>query len=239
MLSEKPWKPDAVLVYLMVLFSSIFMGVVIVQWLKTRADAWDLDPSLITVVVGTLSFHGVALILTSTFLRMHQTTWAEAFGFNSPHLGRCIRLSVVVSVAVLPIAWSLGKLSQKIMTSLQVAPVLQETVKTVQMAPSLEQKLLIGFFAIVIAPFAEELIFRGILYPTIKQAGFPRLALWGTSLLFGVIHSNAMIFLPLTVLAVILTLLYETTNNLLAPILTHSLFNLANFFWLITRAAPS
>jgi membrane protease YdiL (CAAX protease family) len=46
-----------------------------------------------------------------------------------------------------------------------------------------------------------------------------------------------MIFLSLTVLAVILTLLYETTDNLLAPILTHSLFNLANFFWLVFQPA--
>jgi membrane protease YdiL (CAAX protease family) len=42
-----------------------------------------------------------------------------------------------------------------------------------------------------------------------------------------------MTFLPLVVLAVALTWLYEATNNLLAPILAHSLFNMANFFWLV------
>jgi membrane protease YdiL (CAAX protease family) len=34
-------------------------------------------------------------------------------------------------------------------------------------------------------------------------------------------------------MAVMLTLLYETTNNLLAPILTHSLFNMANYAFVL------
>jgi len=38
-----------------------------------------------------------------------------------------------------------------------------------------------------------------------------------------------MIFLPLFALAMLLTLLYERTNNLLAPITAHSLFNALNF----------
>ena len=34
------------------------------------------------------------------------------------------------------------------------------------------------FFAVVLAPVAEEFIFRGVLYPFIKQLGWPRLALY-------------------------------------------------------------
>ena len=49
----------------------------------------------------------------------------------------------------------------------------------------------------LLAPVAEELLFRGILYPAIKQAGFPRLALWGTSLLFAAMHMNLVTFVPL------------------------------------------
>jgi membrane protease YdiL (CAAX protease family) len=79
----------------------------------------------------------------------------------------------------------------------------------------------------------EELVFRGVIYPAIKQRGYPSLALWGTSLFFAFSHNNMMIFLPLTVLAIILTFLYETTRNLLAPILTHSLFNAVNFSFLV------
>lgn len=239
MLTEKPWRPEAVLRYLLALFASIFFGVLMVNWMTGHAGEWEVDPRLITVVVGTLTFHGAAVVLTSFFLREHNVGWTTGFGFNSPQVGRTLLLALVVGVAIFPIILSLGKLSAKLMTKLELVPVVQETVQTLQTANSTEMKLLIGFLAVIVAPFAEELVFRGILYPTVKQQGYPRLALWGTSLLFAAVHSNAMIFLPLTFLAVILTLLYETTNNLLAPIVTHGLFNLANFLWLMKWGTPS
>jgi membrane protease YdiL (CAAX protease family) len=80
---------------------------------------------------------------------------------------------------------------------------------------------------------AEEVLFRGILYPAIKQAGHPRVALWGTALLFAAVHMNLVTFLPLAVLALVLTALYERTNNLLAPITAHVLFNALNFVTLL------
>ena len=40
---------------------------------------------------------------------------------------------------------------------------------------------------------------------------------------------NAATFLPLAVLALLLTMLYERTDNLLAPISAHALFNALNF----------
>jgi membrane protease YdiL (CAAX protease family) len=80
----------------------------------------------------------------------------------------------------------------------------------------------------VLAPVAEEFIFRGTLYPFIKQLGWPKLALVGVSFLFALIHLNAPTFVPLFVLALAFTWLYEKTDCLLAPIAAHSLFNTAN-----------
>ena len=90
-------------------------------------------------------------------------------------------------------------------------------------------RLTLGVIAVLLAPVAEEALFRGILYPAIKQTGHPRLALWGSSLLFAAVHMNAVSFVPLALLALVLTLLYERTDNLLAPIAAHVLFNALNF----------
>jgi membrane protease YdiL (CAAX protease family) len=184
-------------------------------------------------VIGTLSFHGVALVLIRGFLREHELSWTEAFGLLTPRVGKALLLAVVVAFAVLPIAWSLGQLSAQVMNFLNLDPVVQGPVQLLETAASIPMKLLIGILAIVVAPCVEELVFRGLIYPTLKQHGFPRVALWGTSLLFAAIHSNLMTLLPLTFLAVVLTLLYETTDNLLAPILTHSVFNFVNFLWVL------
>jgi membrane protease YdiL (CAAX protease family) len=238
MLSEKPWKPEALPRYMLAMFISIFLGELLATWLNSSHSPFAFDRKSVALIVGTLSFHGMALLLTFSFLREHGTDWSTGFGFASPRLGRSLLLAVVVGFAVVPIVGSLGQLSARIMSSMQVTPVVQESVKALQIAESLSLKITGGFLVVIVAPFAEELIFRGILYPTVKQFGFPRLALWGTSILFAAIHFNAMIFVPFFFLGVILTLLYETTDNLLAPIVTHGLFNLANFFWLMTQPGP-
>jgi membrane protease YdiL (CAAX protease family) len=239
MLSEKPWRPEQVLQLLVRLFASMLIGMVLVGWLSSSRWLPAAHAKFLTLVIGTLSFHGVALLLTHQFLRAEGMTWEEAFGFHAPRLGRALALAVVVVLAILPIAWSLGQLSARVMNSFHVQPVVQSPVQMLQDSGALPTKLMIGILAIVVAPFVEELVFRGLIYPTLKQNGFPKLALWGTSLLFAMIHNNLMILLPLTFLAVVLTLLYESTDNLLAPIFAHSTFNFVNFFWVVAQPLVS
>ena len=112
---------------------------------------------------------------------------------------------------------------------MHVTPEVQQPVYTVQMAAFWWHRAALGLVTIALVPPAEEVLFRGILYPFVKQLGHPRLALWGTSVVFAVIHLNAVTLLPLTVLALVLTLLYERTDNLVAPVAAHALFNALNF----------
>jgi membrane protease YdiL (CAAX protease family) len=139
---------------------------------------------------------------------------------------------IILACLFLPLGWGLQWLSAKVMVHLprlHLKPEEQQAVQTLQLASEWLQRLALGAVTIVLAPVAEEILFRGILYPWIKQAGFPRLALWGSALLFAGVHVNAMTFVPLAVLALALTLLYERTDNLLAPITAHALFNGMNF----------
>ena len=109
----------------------------------------------------------------------------------------------------------------------------QQLVQVVREASSVVQLIVQALAAVIFAPIVEELIFRGILYPAVKRTYNQKAALWGVSILFALTHMNFTVILPLTVLAIILTFLYETTRNLIAPIVAHSLFNAANFAYLI------
>ena len=51
--------------------------------------------------------------------------------------------------------------------------------------------------------------------------------------MFALIHGDVAIFVPLFVLALALTWLYEQTGSLLAPIAVHGLFNAANLVLLV------
>ena len=142
-------------------------------------------------------------------------------------------LAVAATVAVFPVSLALMWVSQKIMVWLSIEVVAQPTVRALETVTSLEQKLLFGAMAVLLAPVVEEVVFRGILYPSIKELGHPRAALWVTAFVFALTHANAVTFLSLMFFAVLLTLLYEQTGSLWASIGAHGLFNLANFTWLL------
>ncbi|MBT6789950.1 MAG: CPBP family intramembrane metalloprotease, partial [Verrucomicrobia bacterium] len=74
---------------------------------------------------------------------------------------------------------------------------------------------------------------RGILYPAVKQLGHPRVAVIGTALLFALFHVNLLTFASLTAVALSLIVLYEFTDNLLAPITAHAVFNASNLIMLL------
>jgi len=82
--------------------------------------------------------------------------------------------------------------------------------------------------ACVMAPIAEELIFRGIIFRFLRQR-FGRLpALLVSAVLFGLLHANWAGFAPLCVLGVCFALAYEKTGDLRVAIAAHGLFNLLN-----------
>jgi membrane protease YdiL (CAAX protease family) len=239
MLSEKPWRPEQVLLLLIRLFASLFLGMALVGLLDSTHWLAPTQLKLATLGISLLSFHGAALYLTHRFLQQEGMTWSQAFGFRSPRLGRTMGLTLLVAVAVLPVAWELGEISAKVMNALHIKPVVQDPVQMLQGADTLQMQLYIGLLAVVVAPFAEEVVFRGLIYPTLKQHGFRGLGLWGTSLLFAGVHHNAMVLLPLMFLAIVWTLLYESTDNLLAPVVAHSIFNFANYFLVVIQPLPA
>jgi membrane protease YdiL (CAAX protease family) len=180
------------------------------------------------MIIAALSFQGAALSLIVPFLREHAVSWNEAFGFRNRWL-RALLLGLIVASLFLPLGYGLQALSAEFMTRLQIKPELQQVVQTLQVSHSMVGRIIFGLITILVVPPAEETLFRGILYPWLKRVGFPRLALWGSSVLFGVVHFNLQSFVPLTVLALLLAFLYEQTDNLLAPIMAHASFNAVNF----------
>jgi membrane protease YdiL (CAAX protease family) len=142
-------------------------------------------------------------------------------------------LGALAAVAALPFAWLLVQVSAAVMRVFFLEPAEQSAVTTLQNSSHSWQYVLMGFMAVVVAPAAEEVLFRGLLYPYLKQRTRPWVAVLWSSVLFGAIHMNLVTFLPLTLLAVLLVWLYEATGNLLAPVIAHAVFNLANLLLLL------
>jgi len=225
-LSPRPWKIEAVLRLAMGIFVCLFVGLVfsLLLW----GSGGDKAPLTIgQIIVAALSFQGAGIALVWWFVRVHGINWSEAFGLRNAS-ARAIALGAIATFVFLPCGSLLQAVSINALEHLGIQPELQSAVEALRHAGRGPGLLAFILVTVVIAPLGEELLFRGVLYPAIKGAGFPHLALWGSSVLFAVIHFNLPIFLPLLLLALILVWLYEQTDNLLAPVTAHALFNAAN-----------
>ena len=236
MLSAKPWRLEVVIWFCAAQLISLCLGVTIVGLLqKAGFVAFQPPAGPGAVLLGTLAFQGAAWVLILIFLRQHHVNWRDAFGFRGPRLNRAWFLAVLVVCAILPVAWLLQSASMHALTKIGFQPENETAVMVLANAKEWWLCAYLGVFTVVIAPVAEEFIFRGMLYPLVKQRGRPRLAWLGISFLFALIHWDAATFVPLFALALALTWLYEYTDNLLAPIAAHALFNAVNFVLLLVE----
>jgi membrane protease YdiL (CAAX protease family) len=155
-------------------------------------------------------------------------SWSEALGWGKGHFRQLIGPMILTVAFILPVAGFLQMVSYSLLTKLGHPPKEQEAVELFSKSGSNLSTAYLIFFAVMLAPVAEEFIFRGILYPFIKQLGYPKLALVGVSLAFASIHGSLVILVPLFVFALAQTWLYEKTDCLFAPMITHATFNLSN-----------
>lgn len=230
MLSDKPWKLEAVLFFFVGILSCVFFGMLATLGLNALFPGLHLaDRKFYEFLVGGAGLQVVPLVLAHYFLKQHDVTWGQFLGWHRPHLrGALVRAALVAMLAV-PMALELNELSRIVVSAVQSKPAeMQPSMQVLEISYTLGRRILFSFAAIVIAPLTEEILFRGVLYAAIKEGGYPRLALFGTSILFASIHGSWMTLAPLTFFAIVLTLLYERTRSLLVPMVAHASFNAAN-----------
>ncbi len=235
MISAKPWSGESVVMLFAGVLATYCTGILVAWSLEALHAKMSADQLQFVQTVTIVMFVQVAaLVWTGIFLRLSNISWSEAFGLRPRSRIRAIGLGFAAGALALPLMWALQWLSQALMEWLHLNPVAQAAVAELQNTSlTAPEKIAFGVFTVLLAPIAEETLFRGILYPSVKQSGRPRLALWGTSALFGVMHFNMASLVPLIFFGVVLVFLYEYSESLLTPIAAHGIFNAANFFYLI------
>ena len=188
-----------------------------------------------SMVLATLGFHGAVILSGIFFLRFHGITWREVFGLETSSWQRPLGLAAGALLAVLPVMFGLKYVSELLLQKVGWPLNDQHAVEAILNAKSAGLRVYIGFFAVVIAPLAEEFFFRGLLFSAAKKIGWPKCGWVVVSLLFAAIHSSAPVFLPLFIFALLLTWLYQKTEGLLAPIAAHAAFNAINVIILLSH----
>ena len=82
----------------------------------------------------------------------------------------------------------------------------------------------------LLAPAAEELIFRGLVFRRMKDFMNPWAAIILSALLFGIYHGNMIQFLYASLMGILLAVIYHRTGTLWTSILAHLVANLWSLF---------
>jgi membrane protease YdiL (CAAX protease family) len=96
---------------------------------------------------------------------------------------------------------------------------------------SFSTRLAISVFAVASAPFVEEVVFRGIIYPTLARRAGRLAGIFIVSALFLGVHiiqydGAAAFLLPLGLLSLVLTTLRAMSGSILPSYMLHLTFNL-------------
>ncbi len=204
-------------------------------------------PMWVMMVAAAVGGIPVALLICLRRKRMADATVAIKSGFwappadgagtsipkTGPAIGYGLWALCIATLLAIPVAYAWGLLLSQFGFELKAQEPVVEAVKATGPGP-----WVVAVFGVLVAPFVEESVFRGVCYPAVRRMfGGTRRAAWISAVIvsgvFAAIHGNIMALAPLFVLAMVLTWIFETTNSLAAVVVTHALFNLSSIIPLI------
>ena len=174
------------------------------------------------LIIGLLSpviFYLYGYISVVLLILYYALNLKNKFVFNKRDIKKTLKYFLVF----LPIIFVISFLCKLILFEYEEQKMVLEIKK------NFYNNLFINFLLIIIvAPIIEEIVFRGLFYKTLKKfVPFIQASII-SSLIFAIIHENILSFTILFLFSLYLTWIYERTNSILYPILTHSIFNFLN-----------
>jgi len=186
--------------------------------------------SLVNLVISTIAFylHRARKVLQQNDVSFWLGTRGDARG--------ALKLGVLTLLCWIPGHIGIAGLWSLFLENREVEIHSQESVQL--LAQALQQHdwaLIIPFFlyGIVMAPVAEEILFRGVLFRWLRGHWGLYAALAVSSIAFALVHDSIASWLPIAALGGVCAWLYHRSGQLLASITTHAVFN-ASTMLLIT-----
>ena len=132
MLTQKPWRAEAVIQLIAGVFTCLCVGVLLAGVLqKIGVPAFKKEDSLANILLATLSFQGACWVLILIFLKHHGVNWRAAFGFCNTNLTKSLLLAAGVLVIVLPIILELEQFSAQFLQKIGWPPTDQPAVELI------------------------------------------------------------------------------------------------------------
>jgi membrane protease YdiL (CAAX protease family) len=188
------------------------------------------DAAALILGEGELTLLGSIALLVSTQIGLLLVSWSLVFAPNAlaalPALpGRNAARAVAAGAGWGLLAWLGSSIAAAGMAILLEAIGIDPEPQAAEQAIALVEPWLVIIAVVILAPIAEEVFFRGVVFNALLREGGRRWAYLGSSVLFAVIHLSLVALVPIFLLGLALAWVYERTNNLLAPIAMHATVN--------------
>ncbi|MEG1070849.1 MAG: type II CAAX endopeptidase family protein [Akkermansia sp.] len=192
--------------------------------LSVAFSSHETPPPLnLAQLVNNLILQGIIGITILTRLLNHKIAPGVGWGNFRPLSALPYIILSIITVLLMVSLMQYSGLAEWISRQTQ-SSLYQDSIIALQNGP-LPVKITLAITAALFAPFVEEFGFRAYLYPMIKKITGPLFACLTTSLLFGIVHMNLAMLIPLTLFGIILVFIYEKTKTIWVPIAAHVIFN--------------
>lgn len=195
------------------------------------------DSEMISGLISTISFQSVFLVSSAICFVVLNHPPGEKLGIRRGPVLKFLFWSVVTAVVSIMVCYVLNNLLHQLLHSSDLPATEQKVVSDLRNSENPAIVFTMIASVVVLAPVAEELFFRGLLYNLMAPRGKAGAMLF-ISVVFGLIHysgtggsgadvlSGLVRTIPMMALSGFLFTSYRLTGNILSPIVCHMLFNL-------------
>jgi membrane protease YdiL (CAAX protease family) len=224
------------------LLDALFVGgliLIVVTGIFANADSSHVSlPAHVdtqSLLFSQIYFWGLILGTILISLRLRGFRLATVFGIDQLPVRKSILWGISLLVCALPLIFAASYLASYFLHSDPTTDS-QEIIQVFERSSSIGQRLPIILLAVVVAPVAEEIAFRGYIYGVMRRYFGALPALVFTGVLFAIVHLNVPTLFPLFILSCLFTVSYEATGSLLVPMTMHALFNTVNLVAIVFQA---
>jgi uncharacterized protein len=175
-------------------------------------------------VIAELLFRLGLILFMVVFLKFRHLDLNVLGGFSKIGFWRTLFTGLILLIAAYPLIGLADALMQRLLGDGAGANK-QQIVDLFTGSQTIGQRVLIILLAVVIAPAAEEFIFRFFIYGVLKRYGGAFLGVVLNSLLFAAVHTHLPSFAALFALGCCFTIAYEWSGSILVSMTMHALFN--------------
>lgn len=213
---------DIVRIAIIVIFSGYMLGAAGSLILKQLHFNMDVN---LHMILGTFLIDIIAGAVILYFVLVKYREKLSSLGIAFESFYKNVLSGIAAYIFIMPILILVLIVSMLFLDAIGYKPPTQPVFDMFFEEKRSSVILFLTIFVSILGPIIEEIFFRGFLYNAVKKRFGVLLGVLLSGVLFSMLHTNIVGFLPIMILGVLMAFLYEITGSLIASVSIHILHN--------------